>query len=335
MESPLVMVNQQQCRQVASVVRNLVIRPEFSTRLFLTLPVSSELKLRMLFYSVAICHQTRNLVSNKYNLYGWEYIEKVFCEIALHQPLLLDPTYISGTNEEELSLSLRLAFSDDQVAEHSSLDRVEERIMLMKELSNFVIHRFNGSYTLLLGSTGNHLLNNGMGLYELLEQSLTFSDPARKKSSFLAKLLSDSGLYSIEDTLNYIPIMDYHMMRVLLRMGCVEITDPILKQALSGKRVLKTEEPVRQACIEAMQLISKESGVDPWIMNDIFWPLGRSCCNETTLCAAHVCMKQPCTFENMILLTNHKKCSFETNCKGAENQDYRELWEPFTETHFY
>lgn len=335
MESPLVMVNQLQCRQVASVVRGLVIRPEFGSRLFLNLPVGKELKLRMLFYSVAICHQTRNLVSKKYNLYGWEYIEKVFSAIALHHPELLDPQSISGETEQKLSLSLKQAFSDDQEAEHSSLDRVEERVMLMKELSGFVIRRFNGSFSDLLDSTGNFLLNSGKGLYEVLEQSLTFSDTARKKSSFLAKLLSDSKLYSIEDTGNYIPIMDYHMMRVLLRMGCVEIRDKSLAQALTEKRVLKTEEPVRQACIEAMRIIALESGVDPWIMNDIFWPLGRSCCKETTLCSAHVCMKQPCTFETMILLNNHKKCSFEANCKGASDSSYRGLWEPFAETHFY
>lgn len=335
MESPLVMVNQLQCTQVASVVTGLVIRPEFGSRLFLNLPVGKELKLRMLFYSVAICHQTRNLVSRKYNLYGWEYIEEVFSRIALHQPEFLDPQSIAGETEQKLSILLKQAFSDDQEAEHSSLDRVEERIMLMNELSNFVLQRFDGSFSDLLGSTGNHLMNSGKGLYEVLEQSLTFSDVARKKSSFLVKLLSDSNLYSIEDTGNYVPIMDYHMMRVLLRFGCVEITDKSLKLALTEKRMLKTEEPVRQACIEAMRIIALESGVDPWIMNDIFWPLGRSCCNETTLCTAHVCMKQPCTFESMILLNNHKKCSFEANCKGAADRSYRALWEPFAETHFY
>jgi hypothetical protein len=205
----------------------------------------------------------------------------------------------------------------------------------MKELSRFIQKRFEGSFSGFLEEANGKLFNHGKGFYETLGQTGAFSDPLRKKSSFLAKLLIDSKLFTISDRKNYIPIMDYHMQRVLLRLGCVKVLDNALGISLRNQTPVTSDQAVRNACIEAMHNLVINSGIDPWVMNDIFWSLGRSCCNETTLCTDKCCMKDPCSFQAIVQIPDHKNCSFETTCKGFQDKETRRLWEPIVETHYY
>ncbi|MHC1773925.1 MAG: hypothetical protein AB9834_00795 [Lentimicrobium sp.] len=333
-EQPIV-VDIEQCKAITGNLRGLKFRPEFTLRTFITHPLDKEIRLRMLFFAVAVCHQTRNLKSLKYNLFGWDFIEKVFLGLAINRPDLLDVFYISSSGSDAVGTGLQVAFSDDGMAIHSTLDRIEERAELMKELSDFATDNFEGKFSNLLDETNGRLFNNGHGLYEILEKTGSFSDPLRKKSSFLAKLLYDSGLFKIADREHYIPIMDYHMQRVLLRLGCVKVPDYKLLNSLKNQEPLSSDAEVRNACVEAMNTLIAFSGIEPWRMNDIFWSLGRSCCNETTLCTDKCCAKDPCTFQTIVFVDDHKNCSFESTCKGAEDAETRRLWEPFVETHFY
>lgn len=328
-------VNPGCCSGVAAKLREMPVRLEFRERPFLKPDLEIETRLAMLFYAVAICHQTRNLKSDRHRLYGWEYIEKVFPDLAFRNSYLIDPIAIADTNIDKLATDLAAAFSDDGNPDLTTLDRIGERVMLMNDTSQLVNSLSGGSFGKLLDTTEGLLINEGKGFYELLEKSVSFGDPFRKKSSFLAKLLFDSGLFVIRDSENFIPIMDYHMQRVLLRIGCVEITDNELKTALTNRLPLSSDEPVKTACIAAIKLISTYSGIALWQMNDYFWTLGRSCCNETTLCTDGICSKQPCSFESVISIPDHLHCSFEYICRGFRDQKIRSLWEPMVETHYY
>jgi hypothetical protein len=335
MSESLIAVDQEQCRRISENLRVLNFRPEFISRSFITQNLDTETRLRMLFYAVAVCHQTRSLKSLKNKLFGWDYIEMTFLKLAIDNSDLLNVKYLNTASIDSISSHLQLVFSDDGDPMHSTLDRTEERAVLMKELSTFILNKFGGNFSGLLEETKGRLINNGQGLYEILELTESFSDPMRKKSSFLAKLLFDSKLFAINDRENYIPIMDYHMQRVLLRLGCVNILDINLLNSLKNRIPLASDEVVRNACIEAMYALIALSGIEPWKMNDIFWSLGRSCCNETTLCTDKFCMKNPCTFQTIVLIHDHKNCSFESTCIGAQDAETRQLWEPFVETHFY
>jgi hypothetical protein len=335
MPENLVLVDTEKCHAISKLLPQLRIRPEFLTRPFLNHPLERETRLRMLFYSVAICHQTRSLKSKKHKLFGWDCIEKVFLELALGNSMLLDVDFLTMTDTESIAKHLLIAFSDDGTIQHSTIDRVDERANLLKELSNFIQNMFGGSFSSLLEEANGKLISHGKGFYETLGQTVAYSDPMRKKSSFLAKLLIDSKLFVISDSENYFPIMDYHMQRVLLRLGCVKVLDIDLAISLRNRIPVTSDQAVRNACIGAMQALISNSGVDPWVMNDIFWTLGRSCCNETTLCTDRCCMKDPCSFQAIIQIPDHKNCSFETTCKGFRDKQTRRLWEPIVETHYY
>jgi hypothetical protein len=330
-----VVVDTEQCLAISGIIPGLLIRPEFLMRPFLNYPLEKETRLRMLFYSVAVCHQTRSLKSHKHQLFGWDFIEKGFLELAIGNSRLLDVDFLNSSDTDTIGRRLQIAFSDDGTIQHSTIDRVDERANLMKELSRFVQNRFEGSFSGFLEEANGKLFNHGKGFYETLGQTVAFSDPMRKKSSFLAKLLIDSKLFAISDRENYIPIMDYHMQRVLLRLGCVKVLDNALAINLRNRTPVTSDEAVRNACMEAMQALISNSGVDPWVMNDIFWSLGRSCCNETTLCTDKCCMKDPCSFQAIVQIPDHNNCSFETTCKGFQDKETRRLWEPIVETHYY
>lgn len=330
-----VVVDTEQCLAIAEILPGLVIRPEFLVRPFLNHSLEKETRLRMLFYSVAVCHQTRSLKSDKHQLFGWDYIEKVFLELATGNSMLLDVDFLNKTDTETIARHLQVVFSDDGTIQHSTIDRVDERVNLMKELSSFIQNKFGGSISRLLEEANGKLINHEKGFYETLGQTVAFSDPVRKKSSFLAKLLIDSKLFTISDRENYFPIMDYHMQRVLLRLGCVRVLDTDLAISLRNRTPVTSDEAVRNACIGVMHNLIIHSGIDPWVMNDIFWSLGRSCCNETTLCKDQCCMKDPCSFQTIVQIPDHKNCSFEARCKGFQVKETRLLWEPIVETHYY
>lgn len=331
----MVKANYGNSKAVGEILKGLKIRDNFLRRRFLKNNFTDEQKLSMLFNAVAICHQTRNLYSPGHNLYGWDYIEKAFTDLAENNNPLLNPEFVVTLNAKELQNLLLVIFSDTGEASDSSLENIEERSELYLSINKLIISRFHGLFSEFLLSTGNLLLNKGEGFYELLSEIDAFSDPRRKKSSFLLKLLIDAGLYHFNDEQNYIPIVDYHMQRVLLRLGCVEVIDPEYDFKLKNNIHVETDIPVRQACIDAFHTISEVSGLKVWAMNDIFWPLGRSCCNQITLCTDKKCSKNPCTFDLMIETNQHNQCIFEEVCQSFLKGMPKEYNEPNIITHYY
>lgn len=325
----------ERCRAVGLLTGTLRIRQSFYERRFLKARLQEEAKLSMLFGAVAICHQTHALQSKKRNLSGWDYMEAVFLSLAEQGSWLLEPTIVANAKKDVIAKELMSAFSDTGHAGDSTLDRIDERTELYQDLCKTITRQSGGKFGQLLASSKGLLINKGEGFYELLAACKAFGDPVRKKSSFLYKLLYDSVLYAVDDPENYIPIMDYHMQRVLLRMGCLIINDGILEEKLISGAEMQGDEPVRSACIEALKIIALHSGYQPWVMNDFFWPLGRSCCNQTTLCSDHICIKTPCTFHLMTETGDHSNCAFADVCMGSTDIKYRSFREPNVKTHYY
>ncbi|NCC73288.1 MAG: hypothetical protein EOM06_07790 [Sphingobacteriia bacterium] len=328
-------LNRDQCLRIAEIIRNLKPRKDFYQRNYLRVEADEETIFRMHFFAVAICHQTYTLHHPKLNLWGWDFIEHVFAILAKEKSQLLNPSYLVSTDSSKLVRQLKNWFTYDEEPDHCTLDRPDERVALMQDAAGFVTSEFKGKLSSLFRSSKGFLIHSGTGLYEVLPKMQAFTDSQQKKSTFLIKLLMDAGLITINDPENFIPIMDYHMQRVLMRTGCVEITDPDLRQQLINRKPQNSDEPIRSLCIEAFRIIADTSGHQVTRMNDYFWSLGRSCCNTTTLCHDHRCEKEPCTLTQIIELQAHSRCIFQDICPGAILDDYRNLWQPMVKTHFY
>ena len=291
--------------------------------------------MRTYFLSAAICHQTHNLHHPDLNLWGWEYMEHGFLELVRKRHPLLNPGYMSICSQPDIAGLLQETFSPTGKKEGSSLDRIEERSAMWLNICSFVKNNFQGSISRMIDSSEGRLISDGKGLYERLSGLSAFADPEMKKLTFFIKLATDAGILNIKDPENLIPIMDYHMQRVLLRTGCVVVTDKELAGKLSSRTPVDSDAPVRSACIEAMKHIAEASGKNLLAMNDFFWPLGRSCCHEITLCRDKSCSKNPCTLATILNLEQHDSCILQNECKGAFDDTYLRLWEPVVETSYY
>jgi hypothetical protein len=328
-------VNKEQCNKIGGVLKSVDVRPEFYRREFLSFEADRETKLRIYFLSTAICHQTHDLYHPGLNLWGWDYMEYAFLQMFRNGHPFINPGYLSICNAGDLTGYLKAAFSWDGKPENCSLDRMEERSDRLLEICRTVRTANNRSISGLIDQCEGRLLNNGSGLYEVLPKFKAFSDPLKKKITFFLKLATDAGLIRIKDPENYIPVMDYHMQRVLLRTGCVDLSDSEIKSQISLRVEMPADNPVRAACIEAIRIIAKASGHPVLKMNDFFWSMGRSCCNITTLCTGKMCIKNPCTFFQIVNIPSHNECLFQHFCKGSRDENYRILWEPVVETHYY
>jgi len=329
-----VFVNDIRSELIGEILKEYPIRNGFFDRQFLSIETNRETKLRMYFYAAGICHQTRSLIDKSRNLAGWEYLEDVFLKLALEGSRFLHPEYLASINTKEIIEQLQILFSYNGQPANCTLDRLGERKRMLKEMAVFLNGEYDNSAAKFFDESDGFLLNKGKGYYESLEKLEAYCDPKKKKITFFLKLASDAKTIEIKDKKNIIPIMDYHMQRVLLRMGCVE-TDDKTQDRLIKKETFSSDTEIREACIGSIKTIAETSGHHILSMNDYFWPLGRSCCNESPLCHSNSCSKKPCTFFNMVELLEHKNCIFENACKGAKNKNYRLIWEPMVETHYY
>lgn len=328
-------INANQCRKVAEKIKTLKLRKDFYQRPYLQLSLDKESKMRMNFFAVAICHQTHKLYHPGLDIYGWDFIEHVFVELAKKNDSLLNPQWLTNTAVDEIARHLAHAFAHNPNPADCSLDRLEERAELMQDAARVLINDYDGQAGGIFDMAEMRLLNQGKGVYEQMPRFEAFADPQQKKTTFLLKLLEESNLLSIADPENLIPIMDYHMQRVLLRLGCVEIVDEEYREIIASRQLLDSDEPIRSLCIEAFKRIAQLSGHPITKMNDFFWSLGRSCCHETTLCHDGLCEKSPCTFTSIVKIDDHSRCVFQDICKGAESSKYRHLWQPVVSTHYY
>lgn len=339
-----VKINTIQCKKIGEILKTLEFRPNFYNRRFLKLKSDKEKIILAYLFCSAICHQTHSLWNAKLNLKGWDYLEFVFGNLAETDSKLLDFDYLNSITSAKLAEKLKPFFSEDGNPDNCTLDKLVERSDFILDITKVLKDKYQGKITNLIKISDGFLSsqptrssasNNKTGLYILLRGFKAFKDPQKKKSTVFIKLLVNSGLINIKDLENFVPDMDYHIQRVTLRMGCVEILDDKLKHKLINKEKIESDKDIRNACIVAVKTIAKSSGFPTYKMNDFFWPLGRSCCKELLLCQDHKCNKNPCTFKLAIDLKQHKNCVFDKVCKASANPEYQKLWQPQVETNYY
>ena len=330
-----VTVSTDQCKAIGRVLQTLSIKPTVYQREYFSLSTDSETKLRMFFFSIGICQQTHTLINKKLNLVGFNYLEKVFADLAKASSELLDPFFVKNQTPQALSERFAVLFSETGDLKDCTLDRLDERSRLCIDMSQKLVENYEGQICAFIAKSQGYLAGE-QGIYRLLSDFEAYSDPFKKKSSLFVTFAHHVGLFPIQDLDCLIPIMDYHMQRVLLRFGCVEILDEQLRRALMNQENLPSDEEIRSASIEAVHQLARYSGHSVFNIHDFLWPLGRSCCKEKPLCQHGLCDKAPCTFDSFVLLpSHHTHCVFEGTCKGSLEKEYRNLWQPLVDTHYY
>src|SRR5277367_3253973 len=119
-----VTVSIDQCKAIGKVLQTLSIKPTVYQREYFLLSTSAETKLRMFFFSIGICQQTHTLISKKLNLVGFNYLEKVFTDLAKANSELLDPFFVQNQTPKVLSERFAVLFSETGDPKDCTLDRL-------------------------------------------------------------------------------------------------------------------------------------------------------------------------------------------------------------------
>ncbi|MBI2063238.1 MAG: hypothetical protein HYT61_03320 [Candidatus Yanofskybacteria bacterium] len=120
-------------------------------------------------------------------------------------------------------------------------------------------------------------------------------DNLQKKNLLLAMTLANrpEKWLEVKDTHNWRPIVDYHLMRLALRQGLVELDGHERKQNEARKWTnWTTEGSIRQLVYEAMELIIKESGKPMSFVDENYWN-GRRYCPEMEVPECRKCLFDP------------------------------------------
>lgn len=334
----MILVDETQCRKVAERLKAVRVRDLFPE------PPTEEEKRRRAnfwFYVVAICHQTGGLQGRLggRGLRGWDYLHACAERAYQEDPNIFTAQRICQLAPEEL----KRLFSDDLNPSTSTLERIGERLHLLREAALSLLHWYKGDvWELYERSDGR--LSGGTGLLNLLSQFEAYRDPLRKKTYLLLMILWASKIWRFRDLEALKFPVDNHLMRVALRAGMVRVEDEGLQGRLRAPGEVSQEEErsLREAVQRAGDLLCDASGRTVFELDTILWHIGRSCCFSAhpPICgpraAVHPCFKRETC--SLIRDTDYRcpdACPLDGTCLGSLDEAYATFKEPQVETHYY
>ncbi len=219
-------------------------------------------------------------------LRGWDYLRAAMLKATAKDNPIVYPTALSKMTGATL---LDIIKGDDRKGEISDL---EERVRLLNDMGSKMQQNGVDSVQKLFEQSGGHLDQYGekQGLYRLLSGFEAYSDPVKKKSSYFFTLMKRQGFWDYADPENLLPVVDYHEIRINLRLGTVKINDEELRSKLATKQEVTWQDDIdiRSSVQQAMVYIAKEAGIGHGKLHYFLWNLSRNCCNrDAPHCPSH------------------------------------------------
>ena len=324
-----VLVNSNQCASLAKRLNGIVIKPAK------TLKVESsgdrENAARLLFYYMAICHDTRDLEGSLDGVHrrGSDYLY-----YAIKRQWDQNPDFFSPSSMTDLSIQKFLSWlSPNGNPKNCLIKRAEERVRLLRDCGAKLLQYYGGRVTTIFDKSAGYLLrSDGKGLVDLLQIFEAYSDPLRKKIMVLLFLFYVEGLLQVKDPENLALGIDYHLQRIALRSGIIDLESPKLAQKLKLRRfVSKTEESeIRLTCLKAYNFITKFSGIYPLDLDALFWQIGRNCCHyeHPPFCGGRPCVRRDCTLFRDVKYSCPGTCLFDGVCLASLDAERTKFFEP-------
>ncbi len=156
------------------------------------------------------------------------------------------------------------AIEGDHVEEIFRIDAetvagARDRARLWRDLAAGLAERYEGSAEALLAAAQSRLGGPG-GLIERLGEFEAYGDPLAKKAFLLAKIAARRGWFVAVDPESWEVCADNVLMRLALRSGLVR-SGPV--------------ETVRATTREALKRVARETEIEPPLLDDLLWELGR------------------------------------------------------------
>ncbi len=314
---PRVSINQVQVNKIALVIKDLpsASQPDFVGD-YLP-PINHPLTLDY-FFAVTLQQfsfwETKN---GKYDkpllavLDGKRLKGSSYLFYAYTRMLELNPAFFTPEGQANLSLQeFENVFRDDQgnvqmpaIELHLQQARAFGRDMLNSGLTPEKILKEShhsekplGTFLSILGEMGGYK-----------------EDPLKKKSNLLALCLSQrpEGFLKFGENETIGPIVDYHCMRSILRIGMVDVLDEDMRTKLTHRQIVSPQDEwaVRFASFQVLQTLVELSSRPISVVDEFLFRYMRSQCPEMTepICAEclldKVCAKRKDMFQPVIRTT--------------------------------
>jgi len=267
-------------------------------------------------------------------LHGSEYLFATMKEKTQEHPDLFDPNTLSETNTKRIeSILLRIGDNPNDFSK-----RAPERADILRDTAHELVLHYEGEvFNLFNNCDGLLIRDNSKGLVQLMQHFRGYADPHFKKGFVFLKFVTKLGFFKPVDEQNLCVPIDYHVMRVALRTGIIEIMDEDLKHRLTNKIPSEAEDDfqIREAAKNALKTIEETSNFDAFDLDDIFWNIGRSHCHYSHEPMCDTCPGIQCTFESLLNYKCRGECLLKGVCKGSLSEAYRKLQEPSLDTTYY
>lgn len=315
------------CRKLAEILSGLEIEEEkfVDPRFFPSPGDDPEHVARYFFFMVAIDHRTRT----RRHSYG-ETVEGEYLEGSELLYRLGAKRYEEGV--EMFSPEKMARISASEVKEWLSYGSAEirdpdVRAYLLRDCALKLLALYKGSVLRLLGeSTGVLYAGIGGGLIERLKVFRAYEDPVEKKSFLLVKFLARRGLFEPRDREKLQVAVDNHLTRVAVRTGMLVAEGRELELFARARRASYEEDVVvRMYARIAYKIVARESGLDPLLLDDVVWSIGRGCCKEEGA---------ECDTGRVAAL-RARGCPLRTACRAYSEPRLKKLVEHELETWYY
>lgn len=230
------------------------------------------------------------------------------------------------------------AFSLSNDAAQPSVSRMDERYAMIQEAAQVLLDRYGGSSMGLLQRHPALRAAEGQGLLEVIGRTFTgYQDPLHKKFFVFLKALAAANLWQPNDPQNLMMPIDYHVIRLALRNGIVTVHDQALAQKLRSAAPATPDEEhaIREAVMAAFQEMIEASRLSVFLIDEIYWLVGRSCCDYSRLPRCKTCDFTDCTVQPAFGYTCPGNCPLAADCLGAGDDAYSSLLEPNIVTTYY
>jgi hypothetical protein len=329
----MIEISKQHIRSLAHSFLSLRVVESFAEQVTPRVRASDEAALRAFLWASAICHSTKESFKGFYggNFYkGWDYLLRAFCSAAEESEAIVSSSNIKRISGREL-VSLLERYARNAQVQVPDADR---RAEILNGCAIQLEEKFSGTVSELLRRASNKVDGNN-GAYFQLAQLDAFQDVLKKKSSAFLMTVHFSGLWTISDQENVLPMIDYHRMRILCRTGCISIQDIKLQQALVSQRPVsqEVEELIRVASAKVCESIVTITGIPMFEFDVLLWAHARSCCRNHPVCISGKLEND--SFYQYLGKPFDGHCVFQEWCPGFRNSIIRELWEPIVKTEHY
>ena len=335
-----VLVDDERCMRLGQFLKGLGLPAAAEEEAPCTL---SSRDLRMLYFIVvAVCHQTSPIgkprlegMINGELRFGWDYLVESWMLAAKADPAILTPGWLMFAQASDI---VYLLFDNERKC-GSNISDPAGRAELLRDIGFRMqkdgVRHVDEYYS----RAGGWLKNKGgiIGLEHMLKKFEAYGkDPVNKKLTYFLILMNRSGFWKYLDIQNLGAPVDYHEMRLHLRLGTVKITDEELAAKVAAGTVLNSAEDVRirSAIYEAIFKITDASEIMPPDLHQFFWNMSRNCCRrDETHCDK--CFSHGALPERYLALLVDKRCIFSAHCASVSLPHAEKPKEPKADTDLY